>query len=316
MQENTIMKLLKNISFFESTNYSPWPLRLIGLSPWQKTERTTQEILDEYNNTWYKNALQAWENYSDSHESPTPSCFFRIFDNIIYDQMIQSSDVYGITNDEHLISINRELYTAKWSVISALYDNLIIDILEIYINSFNSWTLIELGCGTGKNLFNSYAKLPLTYIVGAEICTNAVNLGNKIVKRCNINGEFKIFDYFQDNGIHSLTSDIKDNYILFTSHSIEQIELRKTNFINQILRLEHPPEVVIHFEPIFDNNNPSLIHKLHHLYSTKNLYNNDLLSELRRYEEKGHIKIIDLQKDVFGLSAFNPTSVIVWQIQR
>ncbi|HFE8357518.1 TPA: hypothetical protein ACGAPA_002280 [Legionella pneumophila] len=310
------MNLLKHIPFLESSNYSPWPMRLIGLTPWQKTERTTKEILDEYNNIWYKNALQAWENYADTHEYPTPSRFFRLFDNIVYNQMVQNFEIYGIDKDEHLISINRELYTAKWSVISALYDNLLVDNLEYYTNAFQAPTLVELGCGTGKNLFNAYTRLSLNNIIGGEICSNAVKLGNSIVERCNIEGSFKAFDYFQSDCINSVVSGINGNYILFTSHSIEQIQLNQTNFIEQILTLEHPPEVIIHFEPIFDENEPTFFQKLHHLYTEKNLYNKDLLNELRKYGNKGKIKIVSLETDVFGLSAFNPTSVVVWKIQK
>lgn len=310
------MNLLKNISFLESANYSPWPMRLIGLAPWQKTERTTKEVLDEYNNVWYKNALQEWENYTNTHQSPSPARFFRILDNIIYNQMIQNFEVYGISNDEHLISINRELFTAKWSVISALYDNLLIDVLETYTKLYNTWTLVELGCGTGKNLFNAYSKLPINHIVGAEICPNAVKLGNKISSQCNVNGKFEIFDYFQKNDIYKITSETSNKYLIFTSHSIEQIELEKTNFVEQILKLEHPPEAVIHFEPLFDAADSNLFHKLHHLYTNKNLYNSDLLNILKKYEEKCCIKIIDVQKDIFGLSAFNPTSIIAWKVQN
>ncbi|HGC5899975.1 TPA: hypothetical protein ACKJVB_002512 [Legionella pneumophila] len=310
------MKLLKKISFLESANFSPWPNRLIGLSPWQKSERTTKEVLDEYNNVWYKNALREWENYSNAHQSPSKARFFRVLDNIIYNQMLQNFEIYGISSDEHLISINRELYTAKWSVISALYDNFLIDILESYTNLYNIHTLVELGCGTGKNLFNAYSKLSINQIIGAEICPNAVELGNKISNQCNIDGKFKIFDYFQPNDIYEITCEISDKYMIFTSHSIEQIEFEKTNFIEQILKLKHPPEVIIHFEPIFDATDSNFFHKLHHVYTQKNLYNSDLLNVLQKYETEGYIKIIDMQKDIFGLSAFNPTSIIAWKIQN
>lgn len=52
------------------------------------------------------------------------------------------------------------------------------------------------------------------------------------------------------------------------------------------------------------------------MYTQKNLYNSDLLNVLQKYETEGYIKIIDIQKDIFGLSAFNPTSIIAWKIQN
>ncbi len=314
MKENTLM-MLRNISFLDSANYSSWPMRLVGLTPWQKNERSAKEILDEYNNFWYKNALNAWEDYVKTHQNPSPSRFFRVLDRVIYDQVIQNPNIYGIVKDEHLISINHELFIANWTSINALYDNLLVDVLELYTNKYNAYTLVELGCGTGNNLFNAYGRLPIEYILGAEICSNAVTLGNQIIERCNIQGSFQPFDYFDRNGMFSLIQNIKSKYILFTSHSIEQIQISETNFIDQLLEIEHKPEIVIHFEPVIDKNDNSLVSKLHEVYAKKNLYNCDLLDTLTTYQQNGKINIIDIQKGIFGRGAFNPTTIIAYQLQ-
>ncbi|HAT1798058.1 class I SAM-dependent methyltransferase [Legionella pneumophila subsp. fraseri] len=304
---------LKKIDFLESAAYSAWPKRLLGLDSWQKKERDNNQIIDEYENYWYKKALALWGKYTESSKNLSLGRFFRFLDEEIKNQIIQNSEIYGVLKDEHLISINQELYITNWSTLNSLYENLLIDTIASYINQYPSYSLVELGCGTGKNLFGLYQKLPINQIIGGDICGNALKLANAVANHFNIPGCFKFFDYYQQDSLFKLVDDMNDKYILFTSHSIEQIQLGKTNLVEQIRELKYKPEIIIHFEPILNPEDSSLFHQLQHKYNNHNLYNSDLLDTMLRHQNNGDIRIIDYKKDVLGTSAFNSTSILVWQ---
>lgn len=128
------------------------------------------------------------------------------------------------------------LYDDKGHIrfMTALYDQLLQDTLGALIKSFKISTLVEFGCGTGINLFKLSQRNNIKKIIGGDICPNAVKLGQEIATQCHINAEFSAFDYYKKDDIQRLVGDVNDPYIIFTSHSIEQIQINDTSFIEQI----------------------------------------------------------------------------------
>ena len=306
---------LKQISFDESFNYSPWPARLLGFEKWQKTKRGTQEILDEYNNGWYKNALSIWQN--NYKNSSNPLAFFADIDNEVLKTTINAPDIYGVYDDQHLVSIQKKLYLANWAAVSSLYESLLQKVLWFYVDKFNIETIVELGCGTGVNLFKFFYKNSIKKIIGGDICSNAVELGSTIARQCSIEADFKVFDYFDDGSINKIVSKIDEPYIIFTSHSIEQIQVGQTSLIDQILNLKKKPEVVVHFEPALNLENSEFFSKLCKLYAEKNLYNLDLLQELNKHKQNNDIEILDYQEDVIGINiSYLLEDIVIYQVKQ
>ena len=307
------MIVLKNVPFLKSKDFSPWPERITGKESFHRSARTPEQIQSEYNEGWHKQALDKWNEYVESNTTVRPSRFYRSWDNFILQSMFATADVYGVSKDEHLISVNQELFAANWSSVTALYDNLLVDVVERYVDQFGAKTLVELGCGSGRNLFKLYEKVGIQRLVGGDICSNAVTLGKCVSETCSIDGEFQIFDFYAEDCVTRITDGITDEYLLMTSHAIEQVQVEKTSIVEQILALPVKPAAVIHFEPLVHRDDTSFFRRMHRSYTEMNSYNTDLLEVIRHHESQGAVEVLDCTRSVIGTAAFNPTSVLVWR---
>lgn len=306
--------ILEKISFDEAFKISPWPARLLGVKPWSKTHRDPAVILEEYETGWYAKALALWQDHHKHDKNPLGFC--DALQDMILRSILDNQSVYGVYDDKHLISMNKQLYVSNWLTVSALYDHLLQETLGAMIKELNVSTLVELGCGTGANLFKLYERNGLTKIIGGDICPSAIKLGNDIATQCHMNAQFSVFDYYKSDDIRRILETIDGNYIIFTSHSIEQIQVKDTSFVEQINNLPKKPERVVHFEPMLVEDKESFFGTLCDVYATINCYNLDLLDVLTSFEQKNDIEIMDYQNAIYGISAFNPTSVISWKPRK
>src|SRR5438876_11280660 len=106
--------IFQTISFLDADRYSAWPKRLLGLKHWEKTKRSQQEILKEYNDGWYKKAYELWQIESQADPLIRPLRFFRLLDKIINEEVLKNPDIYGVSEDEYLISINKNLFSSSY----------------------------------------------------------------------------------------------------------------------------------------------------------------------------------------------------------
>jgi hypothetical protein len=307
--------IIEPISLLEAHRFSSWPKRVLGLEEWQKKTRVTKDIIEEYNNGWYKYALSFWEEALRSRNFASPLAFFYQLDKIILGKMLEAKEIYGIHEDRHLISSGDHFFVCSNAIFNSLYRTLLLETTDKYLAVTGCKSVVETGCGTGVNLFCLSQYLPVDQFAGGEICSNAIKLGNAIAEKFCLNGNFRHFDYFNSGKtMPKLVEDIKGDYILFTSHSIEQIGLMHTDFIEAIRDLEKPPKVVIHFEPAVYPDTDNLMEALCYKYSNLNKYNHDLLQVLKTFQERKILTIVEHIPRTLGTSAFNPTSVIVWKL--
>lgn len=302
--------LFRSIPFTEASKYSPWPERLLGLDPWTKPQRKSEDILREYNDGWYASLLSAWEK----HVATTPTSPLSFFHQMIKDVSVETEKnfaVYRTRMDEALISVGDEFAVGDLILLSELYRLMVVRFVEELMEEHGVKTLAETGCGTGINLFFINALAGISRFVGGEICSNAVELGNRICSDLKLPGQFKLFDYQDGESLRQLVSGLED-YALLTCHSIEQIQVREAGFIDNILALPNRPRIVIHIEPVQwkDKTLPS---QLCEKYATINCYNQDLGDLIVEKEAAGAIEVLTRRKRCFGISAFNPSSLIAWR---
>ena len=307
--------VFRQISFSETGNYSPWSARLAEIEKWEKTERNIEEVLKEYNEGWYASLLKLWQDFSASAQSSSSTAviqrFFYQVSKHIAEEVERNKQVYRSSKENYLFSSGDEFFIGDLMLGQLTHQNVIIDYVDKQISKYNLRTIVETGCGTGVNLFYLYLYLNVERIRGGEICSNAVELANQISKQCGVPGEFSQFDYREKTDLQNLTKEL-DEYLLITCHSIEQIQVRDNRFIENILSLPNPPKLVIHFEPIVWDDD-SMMSRLCRRYAEKNKYNLDLLETIYGCRDDGRLEILDVQKRCFGLSAYNPTSIICWR---
>jgi hypothetical protein len=303
---------LSPVSFLESAGLSPWPARLLGLENWEKSERDLDTVLQEYNEGWYASLLSLWHRHS-AEQPRNSTTVQRYFYNVwkhIASQVEANKAVYNAGKDAYLFSSGEEFLVGELMLGQLLHQDIICNYVDSQLERHDVQTMVEPGCGTGVNLFHLYSNLRIDKFRGGEVCSNAVRLANEICAFSALPGEFFEFDYRLPDHLKRLTHELPE-YALLTCHSIEQIQ-SGSEFVQNVLELPCPPAVVIHFEPIVWGDS-SMMSRLCMQYARKNKYNLDLFDALTTLEVANAIEILDVRKRSFGLSAYNPTSIVTWR---
>lgn len=273
----------------ELPRFSPWPARLLGLSDWTPRHRNDSLVTAEYGEKWgallYAFRQNRFRNLEDTISSLLkthfpPNLLFHLGEQIYYSE---TDDFF-------------------WNY---LYHR-IAEVLRQYVTP--SDTLVELGCGWGRNLFFAVSKGLCKNAFGGEYTEEGVRLGELVAKTFRAPIEFAQFDYC--NPREEVLERLR-GAVIFTHNSIEQIRNLPEKTVNALI--DNEPKAVVHFEPVYEyREEDSLLHCLWKRYTEVNDYNRDLLTVLRKLEQIGRLKI-ELEKvHELGLNAFNPGSFIVW----
>ncbi|MFC1579349.1 hypothetical protein ACFL4N_00380 [Thermodesulfobacteriota bacterium] len=270
--------------------YSPWPARLMGIEAWENRTRNEQLVKTEYGQKWGT----LYENYAAQR-------FQRLREALEYLFMTHFQPTI-------LFHLKEKVYFTKNSV--ALWDyfySILFNVLTPYLTDKD--TLVELGCGWGRNLFYALDRKLCRKAVGGEYTEEGRKLGELISRQFELPFEILPFDYYKPD--HVFMRQLR-GAVVFSHNSIEQISTMPEETILSII--ENKPKVVIHFEPIFEyRNQDTVLHCLWKRFTEINDYNRNLLTVLEKLEKKGMLKIILEDVHAFGLNAFNPGSFIVWQ---
>jgi hypothetical protein len=271
--------------------FSPWPGRIMGIEEWKASgERDKAHILREYGEKW-GSLLEVYQNQS-------------------FADLKQALDFLFETHfpQKLLFHINEDIYYSDtdpqfWSFFYAK----IIDVLNRYMSAEDS--IVELGCGWGRNLFYFLHSGICRGAVGGEYTPEGLKLGELIKDQFNLPIEFHYFD-FKHPGQEFLKK--VENKVVFTHNSIEQVNFLPKDTVLSLAAAS--PKVVIHFEPVYEyRDKVSLLHFLWKRYTEMNDYNRNLATVLRELEKEGKIEIIFEQIHYLGLNAFNPGSIIAWR---
>lgn len=307
------LALLTPCSFIDSFSYSPWPARLVGASHWMKSERSFPQVLAEYEEKIYGPLREQW---SRLHPEGTPCSigdvvrFFNEGERTLNRLVESQSSIYGTTIARHLVSSGGNLLLADLNFAMGVTPWLLRDALIEAQQSFGINQLVELGCGDGKHLFRSWADLHLNEIRGGEICPSAVELGNIIARSAGVNAKFSRFDFHASADYETLTGGLGD-YALYTHHALEQIPEIGSTLFDSIWKLKRRPKVIIFLEPLVFAEDQSPFSFLSQKYALTNKYNTDLWKVIKAEESRGRLVIHSMKKWAWGVSAFNPTSIVV-----
>jgi len=288
IMNNSSVHSFQLIDLNDLPKYSPWPNRLLGLSSWEQICRDKNFSLREY---WEK-----WEYLRHNYEKQT---FTNLSEALYY--------LLKITPQSFLFLFDKKIYFTENN--DQFWDFIYSEV-KIYLSQYLSIddTLVELGCGWGRNLLFAFKMNLCKNAIGGDFSKDGLNLGNSLKKQFELPINFFHFDYYSPST--EFLYKLKDT-IVFTHNSIEQISYLPEKSILALIKSQ--PRVVIHLEPIFEHQNENtLLSCIWKRYIEINDYNRNLLTVLKRFEKQGLLKIIDEKPHALGLNAFNPCSFIVW----
>lgn len=172
--------------------------------------------------------------------------------------------------------------------------------------------IIEIGCGTGTSqiLLTEIFKNKEKELVGADWAVASQRLLMTLNQKLNLNLIPVNFNMFTMQGHKHLNFD-KETAVL-TVHALEQLGGTFKPFLHFLL--ESGPALCVHIEPIKEFYEvDKLFDYLALKYHEKRNYLGNWLTELRKLESLGRLKILHQKRLGFGDRFHEAYSLIVWE---
>lgn len=278
--------------------YSEWPDRIFGVSDWSVPDRDIDKVIKEYDEEKYKNLLE----HRNDNKVTEPK---KIKKKQLLSRSWQFSPIEQ--NKPHtVVSQNEELYFAPVLEAQWYNDKMLSSVFKSILNGDE--IVMELGAGYGYNLHSLSQTFTDCEFVGGELSENAVRLSNKLYRNVD-NVRVSQFNYYDEN-YELLETELKNDVVLFTRLSIEQLpECRSV--IEQFINYKNKIDTIVHLEPVYDMyNEDTLLGLLRKKYTEINDYNRDLFSSLEQHKE---VEIQKTEHDIFGDNGLCPMSLIQWE---
>ena len=179
-------------------------------------------------------------------------------------------------------------------------------LFDKYFRKFDH--IYEFGCGPAYNLLRAREVNNNAELWGLDWAESSQGIIEKISENDidhNIKGHN--FDYFNPD----LDFHLKDNSVVYTVASLEQVGNGWTKFIDYLIAQK--PKLCIHVEPIAEMlDEEVLIDNLSIKYFKKRNYLDGLLSGLKELESQGKLTIHDTKRTHIGSLFIEGYSVVVW----
>ena len=277
----------KRYSLDDLPQFSPWPARLLGLTPFPQKHRTEQENLREYDREkWARLRKRLEESESNAGLSD-----------------VIRWELEGVS--ETLCHNGKEFELLGPLDSFARYLNLVEGALRDLLPAA---ALIELGAGYGRVLL-SLAESP--YFRGLPlIACDASKQGLHLLEHLAARQNHPVTTVLSD--ITRLDTQLfPPNALVLTSFALMYLPQLQEDFFDKILALK--PKAVVHFEPCYEHcDKSSLWGLLLQRYMELNDYNRNLISLLRSYQTQNKLRIIHESSHVFGNHPLISVSLVVW----
>ena len=287
-----VQKIINNaqeVSLNDLPKYSPWPSRMIGLSKWERGERTPKDVEREYEKEKYQPVLEIVSkntNIRFPHDLPPV--------------LTQGKEkcVYSVEGIFKLFS---------WKEAFFIDNAVTADCLKPYLPAP---AIVDLGAGFGTTslALASMPELATIPIYALEKMQSGQKIIDILAERTNtkvITGECDLFsDRLTTKKIPKGSIIIISSVLTVIHHPIEKI-------VKAILRYQ--PKIVLFFEPFYSNfNTDTLYGQLCAKYMEINKYNIVFDSELKKLNGD-LINIVYEKKNYFGNNPFFPKTILAWQ---
>ena len=267
--------------------WSPWPARIAGLSPWSKPVRNLEKIEQEYDRDKFGRCLE----------------FVRKNGAVDVDEL-RRFEIGLQEEDKICVSLGQDLFAAPLSLALKMEKELLIQAIAPHLAGARA--VVELGCGWGHNLGQLARIFPDKQFIGGDYSRNAVEVASLLFHgRANI--QIERFNFYDSH--YSILNRARPPVVVLTVFAVEQLD----SAAHFIAAMRSGPQVlrVINIEPLPCPQPATVLQILRAAYFRLNSYCDDLASLLT-----SQISDLHMERDVFGLNPIHPASVISWAHPR
>jgi hypothetical protein len=275
----------KSIILNDLTRYSAWPEIIINSVKIKNKTRTNSDNNREYNE----------DKWGPLHKIILKNKLKNIKD---VDKMY-----YG---DESAVSmISQDTFIGKCYDARQIYNELVYEYLD-ELDEIDF--LIELGAGYGSVILGYKQHKERRHKIKKWGAYEYTAAGQCCMRELSSSTDLTV-------GYCDLSSDINydsipENSVIFTSGATMCIPELKKNFFMALLKRN--PKLVVHFEPIPNFFEDSLLGLMQKRYLELNDYNQNLYSVLSSMKDENLVEINDERKFFFAENIFAPFSLLSW----
>ena len=272
--------------------------KYIAEAKFQPRKKSEPSLFEEYE-------VNKWASFERFVTAGSSDLSLQEYLNTVHDWTLAQ----GNQNENTIpVCIDGELKVIeKRKAISKNYELLLNELHQIW-SHYEFRNLVELGSGLGNNLAALYEHFPKINYFSKEYSPTARRLQKKYLLSNINNFEVDEFNLFTNNPNLNI-----ENAVCITSFVLSLVREFPTRIIEEILNSGF--KYVINVEPLFEiqDANIPLDSKIRD-YIIQNDYNQDYYGKLLKYEKIGALKILNQQKNKYGINAFFPGSVLTWEI--
>ena len=280
----------KRAKLEDLSNFSPWPVRLLGIEKFNLKKKNKYEINREYE-------LEKWQPILEKVKQTSVNITVEEVDRWMFGK---SQEVFCCVNKQFRVMSASDCHKLNLELIEETLKDLL---------PFSN--LVEIGAGYGSIILN-LAKKNLANDLSI-IATEWTPSGRSIITELARNEKIEVEVGYCDLSAEKVIDlHVPKDSVIFTTGVFPCIKkLRKESFIHLA---KFKPKAVVHFEPFFEEYTTSnLWDLLVQSYILKNDYNRNGLSVLEELEKDGTIKILKRRKAYWGINAIFPYSILIWK---
>lgn len=280
----------RRVALDELPQHSPWPERLLGLSPFAVSEKTPAEVIREFGRDKWGETLRRVEQAGSLVPMAT----------------VESWE-FGDA-EELLCSLGDEIgFVAQATARSSVLD-VFATTIERY---FPASALVELGAGYGHKILSlgSRPSFSDTTLIAGELTASGRSLMQLMANSSGMG--LRIIQ--ADLASRTISSEaLPADAVIFTSYAAHYVAEYTQEMLLALAQFR--PRAIVHFEPIYDHcRGGSLLGLMRRRYIEVNGYNRNLLPTIRSLAADGRLEILEEIPAVFGLNPLLPFSVIAWR---
>ena len=267
--------------------WSPWPARIAGLSPWSKPVRNLEKIEQEYDRDKFGRCLE----------------FVRKKGAVDVDEL-RRFEIGLQEEDKICVSLGQDLFAAPLSLALKMEKELLIQAIAPHLADASA--VVELGCGWGHNLGQLARIFPDKQFIGGDYSRNAVEVASLLFHgRANI--QIERFNFYDSH--YSILNRARPPVVVLTVFAVEQLD----SAAHFIAAMRSGPQIlrVVNIEPLPPPQPATVLQILRTGYFRLNSYCEDLAPLLA-----SQIGDVQMERDIFGLNPIHPASIISWADAR